>query len=429
MAGQPGGAAGQPPQQQPPGHHQQDRGHQQQIRRPDQPERAREQLIEVIAGGAGLAVEEHGDRRRPEPQIRRDQHGQRPGARGQHRAHRPAGGEGDPQAEQDESDLYVGRHPDQGARRQAGQHAGLAARLPPAHQGRADQGQGQEAHGRRDRVHVPGGDQPPQQQRVERPEHVRPHPGRRIGAQQPVQRQHHQGEGQRVPHLQPERDPRRRCPAENGRRALLDRRQRPVERMLGLPGDGGGRADGVAAQPELLGGHDVRVVADRHHPPVGGVVEGVGGPGGREHRQHRGGGQRRHHQHLDRWPPPPPGRHQAGRHPAGAGQRRHPQRDRHQPRRRMQGDPPRRPRPGPGRLTTALLGPAAETTIMISSEDPMQARATRPRRLPPPGPAPPPGPVPVGRGQRAGCRRAGCQRAALPLPGAPGARPWPRLAR
>ena len=207
-------------------------------------------------------------------------------------------------------------------------------------------------------------------------------------------------EGQRVPHLQPERDPRRRCPAENGRRALLDRRQRPVERMLGLPGDGGGRADGVAAQPELLRGHDVRVVADRHHPPIGGVVEGVGGPGGREHRQHGGGGQRRHHQHLDRWPPPPPGRHQpAATPPAPASAATHNATVTSHAagcRAIHHGGP----RPARGTLTTALLGQAAETTIMISSEDPMQARATRPRRLPPARAVapPPPGPVPAGQG-------------------------------
>jgi hypothetical protein len=55
------------------------------------------------------------------------------------------------------------------------------------------------------------------------------------------------------------------------------------------------------------------------------------------------------------------------------------------------------PRPDRGRLTTALLGPAAETTIMISSEDPMQASATRPRRLPPvPGGAVSAGAPPTG---------------------------------
>jgi hypothetical protein len=44
-----------------------------------------------------------------------------------------------------------------------------------------------------------------------------------------------------------------------------------------------------------------------------------------------------------------------------------------------------------------LLGPAAETTIMISSEDPMQASAARPRRLPPvPGGAVSAGAPPTG---------------------------------
>ena len=80
------------------------------------------------------------------------------------------------------------------------------------------------------------------------------------------------------------------------------------------------------------------------------------------------------------------------------------------------------PRPDRGRLTTALLGPATETAIMISSEDPMQASATRPRRL---------ARACARRAARcrwARCRWAGRQRAALRLPGAPGAGPWP-LAR
>ena len=41
------------------------------------------------------------------------------------------------------------------------------------------------------------------------------------------------------------------------------------------------------------------------------------------------------------------------------------------------------PPAGLGTLTTALLGPAAETTIMISSENPMQATARRLQRLAP----------------------------------------------
>src|SRR5207247_9796764 len=41
------------------------------------------------------------------------------------------------------------------------------------------------------------------------------------------------------------------------------------------------------------------------------------------------------------------------------------------------------PAPALGTCTTALLGPAAETTIMISSEEPMPARASRLRTLAP----------------------------------------------
>src|SRR5262249_40948359 len=41
------------------------------------------------------------------------------------------------------------------------------------------------------------------------------------------------------------------------------------------------------------------------------------------------------------------------------------------------------PTPALGICTTALLGPAAETAIMISSEDPMPARARRPGTLAP----------------------------------------------
>ena len=219
---------------------------------------------------------------------------------------------------------------------------------------------------------------------------------------------------------------------EIGRRALLDRRQRPVERMLHLQGRGG-RARRVAAQSELLGSHVTGRGRSPPIRPVGGVVEVLGGPGGRST------GRRppapRAHQHLDRGRQPRR-RRQDRRPPAPASAAAH-NATLTAARGGMQQDRHGEPEAGPGRLTTALLRQATETAIMISSEDPMQASATRPRRLAracasPGGPVPvgpvPVGPVPVGPVPVGPVPVGRAAAGSLRLPGAPGAGPWP-LAR
>ena len=212
-----------------------------------------------------------------------------------------------------------------------------------SHCHRAHQDQSQETDGRPHRVDVPASHQSPQQQRIQRPQQVGTGAPGRIVAQQPVQREHDRTEGQRVPQLQPERDPPGRGPAEDGGGGLLNGRQRPVDGMLGLPGQGGVQADRVAGQPQLKGRHHVGVVPDRHHPAVGGIVECVGGPGGREHREYRRHDECRTHQHPGPRPRTPPDRQQPGPHPGCAGDHRRPQGDGHHDGSQVQGDPPGRP--------------------------------------------------------------------------------------
>ena len=110
------------------------------------------------------------------------------------------------------------------------QRSRLLARLRAAHHEQAE-----EARGRGQYVHVPGGDQDPQQQRVRRPQQVRPEPAGRVGARQPVQGEHHRAERDRGPELQPEDDPRRRGAAEFGGGPLLGGGQRPVHGHLVAP--------------------------------------------------------------------------------------------------------------------------------------------------------------------------------------------------
>jgi hypothetical protein len=166
--------------------------------------------------------------------------------------------------------LDVGGNADQRSRGQRPRQRRLVHRLPPE-----DQQPKQAGRGGQD-VEVPGRDDVPQQQRVERPQQVSAQPAGRIGTQQPVGDERDDGERNRVPQLQPERDPGSGDAAELGRQKLLHGRQRPVDADHVLPADRHRPGQRVVHAAQVVGGHQVRAVAEHHDPAVGRVVERVG---------------------------------------------------------------------------------------------------------------------------------------------------------
>ena len=214
----------------------------------------------------------------PGRQVGRPDHHDEAGRGGGQGLDRPAAGPGHRQAEQGVLHLEAGRHADQQAGQSRAADLGPRAAFPLGADPERHDPQQPERRGQP--VDVAAGHDLPQQQRVHRPQQVRPDPHLGIGAEQAVQGQDHRAEGDRFLQLEPERDAGQRGPAEFGRTPFGRGGHRPVHRDRVHPAgrDLAGRnllADRVAGLLQLPRGHHVGAVPGHRDAAAGGVRDGI----------------------------------------------------------------------------------------------------------------------------------------------------------
>ena len=292
-------------------------------RRQLMPERDGDELVERVRSDLALAARQRAENGRADPHVGGHCRDAGAGRGGGERRQRAAQCPGQRQPEQQVRQHEVGGDADE-------QPGGERPCHPAAGVVRPQQGEAEQGRGRRQHVEMPARQQRPDQQRVDRPEQVRPGPAGRVGPQQPVQADRHGEERDPVPQLQPEDDPRRRGAAQLGRGPLLGGGQRSVQRWVLVPGEMRQAADRITDLVQFRRGHHVGVVAEHGDPAVGGVADRVRRAGRRQDHQNRDGDRRHRHQEPRGIPRSASHRDQPGDHPAPAEQCGRPQAQRHE---------------------------------------------------------------------------------------------------